>query len=87
MSPSIGRGGRTSNGIRIHSRRGQDCDLAEAPGEPARILKDMVEGCVLSGSPADGTRAVDQTSTETCRSALAAGHAGPPPNACRFGQG
>ena len=44
-------------------------------------------GVVLSGSPADGTLAVDQTSTEVCRSALAAGGAVPPPNACRFGQG
>ena len=43
--------------------------------------------CGVSGSPADGTPAVDQTSTETCRSAMAAGGAVPPPNACRFGQG
>ena len=46
-----------------------------------------VYGALLSGSPADGTPAVDQTSTEACRSALAAGGAVPPPNACRLGQG
>ena len=59
----------------------------------------MVEGCVTrdraeavcgvvpGGSPAAGTLAVDRTSTEARRAALAAGGAVPPPNACRFGQG
>ena len=66
---------------------------------PARVLEDVVEGyvtqghaeavygVVLIGSPADGTLAVDQTTTEACRAALAARGAVPPPNACRIGQG
>ena len=67
--------------------------------EPERVLGDVVEGYVTRnrakevygivpiGSPADGTLAVDQTTTEACRAALAARGAVPPPNACRIGQG
>ena len=67
--------------------------------EPARVLEDVAEGyvtqdhaaavygVVLSGGAADGTLAVDETATGTCRTALAAGGAVPPPSVRRFGEG
>ena len=67
--------------------------------EPARVLEDVAEGyvtqdhaaavygVVLSGGAEDGTLAVDETATETCRATLAEGGAVPPPNVGRFGEG
>ena len=80
-------------------RWGTTAAAATATRLPASVLEDVVEGyvtqghgeavygVVLIGSPADGTLAVDQTTTEACRAALAARGAVPPPNACRIGQG
>ena len=44
-------------------------------------------GVVLSGGTEDGTLAVDESATGTCRTALAASGAVPPPSVGRFGEG
>ena len=67
--------------------------------EPARVLEDVIEGyvtrdhaeaaygVVFSVGAAEGSLAIDETATETCRTALAASGAVPPRSVRRFGQG